>query len=49
MLQNWSFLISDDIEANVERAYSNVDSGNEQLVKAAEYQVDVLCCVCVWL
>lgn len=30
--------VLNDIEANVERAYSNVDSGNEQLVKAAEYQ-----------
>ena len=44
---NCSFRILDDIEANVERAYSNVGSGNEQLLKAAEYQVDTLSCVCV--
>lgn len=31
----------------MERAYSNVGSGNEQLLKAAEYQVDALSCVCV--
>ncbi|KAK7486647.1 hypothetical protein BaRGS_00022048, partial [Batillaria attramentaria] len=30
--------VLNDIEANVERAYSNVETGNEQLVKAADYQ-----------
>ena len=32
-------LISDTIEANVEAASSNVENGNEQLIKAAYYQV----------
>lgn len=39
-----------DIEANVERAYSNVESGNEQLVKAADYQRKSrkkMCCLLV--
>ncbi|PVD33920.1 hypothetical protein C0Q70_05182 [Pomacea canaliculata] len=31
--------VLNDIEANVERAYSNVETGNEQLIKASEYQV----------
>lgn len=39
-----------DIEANVERAYTNVDSGTEQLVKAADYQKKSrkkMCCLLI--
>ncbi|KAK7099060.1 syntaxin-7-like [Littorina saxatilis] len=42
--------VLNDIEANVERAYSNVEGGNEQLVKAAEYQRKSrkkMCCLLV--
>lgn len=37
-----SLIIVDSIEANVERAYTNVDQGTQQLGKAAEYQVGYL-------
>ncbi|XP_046573733.1 syntaxin-12-like [Haliotis rubra] len=40
----------DTIEANVEKAYGNVETGNEQLVKASQYQKSSrkkMCCLLV--
>lgn len=42
--------VLDTIDSNVEVAYSNVESGNEQLIKAAEYQRKSrkkMCCLVV--
>lgn len=42
--------VLNDIEANVERVYSNVEGGNQQLIKAAEYQRKSrkkMCCLLV--
>ena len=40
----FSPLLVDTIEANVEKAYSHVEEGTEQLQKASTYQVGFLPC-----
>ncbi|KAH9518851.1 Syntaxin-16 [Bulinus truncatus] len=44
--------VLDTIDSNVERAYTNVESGRDQLIKAAEYQRKSrkkMCCLIVIL